>query len=381
MARAVRGDRRLDTGILIACIALALFALFMPRRLRDRVSATLRATVLSPFVALESRSAAVRATIESRSDVLNTRGQVAVRALSVQALKDENETLRRLVGLGARLQDGFVVAELLPTRGVSDEFSLALNVGSGAGIQPFSPVVTADGLVGMVRSTDANTSYAITWADPDFAVSAMSIDEAAFGIVQPHLGRGTDRWLLELRGVSFRAKLDTGTLIVSSGLGATYPRGIPIGVVMSELSTPEKWARTYLLRPVVLPKMIGPVIVLLPQRATRGVNQVWTNVASADSAARAVAAAGDSIAKKAALDELAARRAALDSTGQAATATADSAAPRRPATRADSTRADSIRAARARADTSRTRPAGPPPPRPTGPPPPKPTGPPPEVRP
>jgi rod shape-determining protein MreC len=211
VARAVRGDRRLDTGILIACIALAVFALVMPRRLRDRVSATLRATVLSPFVALESRAAAVRASIASRADVLNTRGQVAVRALSVQSLMNENETLRRLIGLGARLQDGFVVAELLPARGMNDEFSLALNVGSGAGVQPFSPVVTADGLVGMVRSTDANTSYAITWADPDFAVSAMSVDEGAFGIVQPHLGVGTDRWLLELRGVSFRAKLDTGT--------------------------------------------------------------------------------------------------------------------------------------------------------------------------
>jgi rod shape-determining protein MreC len=369
VARAVRGDRRLDTGILIACVVLAVFGLVMQRGLRDRVSAALRATVLSPFVALESRAAAVRATIESRSDVLNTRGQVAVNALSVQALRDENETLRRLIGLGARLQDGFVVAELLPARGMNDEFSLALNVGSGAGVQPFSPVVTADGLVGMVRSTDANTSYAITWADPDFAVSAMSVDEAAFGMVQPHLGTGADRWLLELRGVSFRAKLDTGTLIVSSGLGTTYPRGIPVGVVLSEISTPEKWARTYLLRPVVLPKMIGPVIVLLPSRGARGVNQVWTNVASADSAAKAIAAAGDSIARKAALDELAARRAVLDSTGQG-TVPPDSAGARRPATRADSVRADSIRAARAaRQDTARPRPTGPPPPRPTGPPP------------
>ena len=78
MARAVRGDRRLDTGILIACVVLAVFGLVMKPGLRDRVSAALRATVLSPFVALESRAAAVRATIESRSDVLNTRGQVAV---------------------------------------------------------------------------------------------------------------------------------------------------------------------------------------------------------------------------------------------------------------------------------------------------------------
>jgi len=75
-------------------------------------------------------------------------------------------------------------------------------------------------------SADATTSFAITWGHPDFAVSAMSADQRAFGIVKPHLGRGAERWLLEMRGVPFRARLDTGALIVSSGLGATYPRAV-----------------------------------------------------------------------------------------------------------------------------------------------------------
>ncbi|MES2523886.1 MAG: rod shape-determining protein MreC [Gemmatimonadota bacterium] len=361
MARSVRGGSRLDSGLLIACVVLSVLALVIKGDVRDRVSATLRTTVLAPLVALESRSAAIRATVTSRQDVLNTRGELAVRALSVQAVMDENTALRRLVGLGARLRDGFVVAELLPTRGTNDDFTIALNVGTGVGVAPYSAVVSADGLVGMVRTVDANTSYAITWASPEFAVSAMSVDESAFGIVKPHLGTGADRWLLELRGVPFRAKVDSGTLIVSAGLGATYPRGIPIGTVLSELTTPEKWARTYLLRPAVLPKALGPVIVLLPPRSARGVNGVWTTVTSADSAAKGVATAGDSLARSAALDELAARRAALDSTGADSLAR-DTTVLRRPVTRADSVRADSIRRARAAAaDTGRPRPTGPPP--------------------
>jgi rod shape-determining protein MreC len=227
-------------------------------------------------------------------------------------------------------------------------------------VLPFSPVVMADGLVGMVQSADASTSFAITWAHPDFRVSAMSVNESAFGIVQPHLGTGAERWLLELRGVPFRAKLDTGTLIVSSGLGGTYPRGIPVGTILGEIATPEKWARTYLVKPSVLPAAIGPVLVLLPQRATRGVNGVWANMTSADSAARAIAAAGDSLARKAALDELSARRAALDS-ANAVNGVTDSTAllgvppiapptagvPVIPLTRTDSLRADSVRRARA----------------------------------
>ncbi len=371
MPRSVRGGGRFDTGLVVACIALSVFALVMPRRIRDTVATAIRGTALSPLVALESRASTVRAAIAARNDVLVARGVVATQALAAPGIADENVTLRRLLGLSSRLADGFVAAELIPARGVESDFTLTLNVGASAGVLPFSPVVTADGLVGMVQSVDAMTSFAITWAHPDFAVSAMSTDEVAFGIVKPHLGDGAERWLLELRSVPFRAKLDTGTLIVSSGLGATYPRSIPIGTVLGEIATPEKWARTYLLKPSVLPAAIGPVLVLLPSRAARGVNGVWVSVTSSDSAARAIAAAGDSLARKAALDELSARRAALDS-ASADSAGTDSALVRTPLSRADSLRADSVRRARAvRADTTRRPPTTPPsvPPR-TGPPPP-----------
>jgi rod shape-determining protein MreC len=362
----------MDGVLLLACLVLALLALVMPQTFRERVASALRESVLAPLVAMESRAAGVRAAVASREDVLTVRGRTATAALSVRAVTDENTTLRRLLGLSSRLKDGFVVAELLPRRGVDDDFTLTLNVGSAAGVEAFAPVVTADGLVGMVERVDANMAFAITWAHPEFRVSAMSLDEKAWGIVQPHLGSGVDRLMLELHGVPYRAKLDSGTVIVSSGLGATFPRGIPVGTVVSEIATPEKWARTYLVMPSVLPASIGPVLVLRAERVARGVNQIWTNLASADSAARAIAAAGDSLARKAAMDEIAARRAALDSAYADSvsrdTLRSSTSAPRPAMTRADSLRADSTR--RARADTARVRPPTlPPPPVRSGPPP------------
>ncbi len=344
-----------------ACVTLSVTALVMPRTSRDAVATALRGSVFAPLVALESRAVGIRAAIASRSDVLQVRGDVALQALSTRRVLDENATLRGLIGLGARLQDGFVAADVLPSRGAGDSRTLRLNVGTAAGVVPYSAVVTADGLVGMILSADEQTSVAMTWADPDFAVSAVSVDQGALGIVKPHLGGGVERWLLELRGVPFRSKLDTGTVIVSSGLGSTYPRGINIGTVLGEIATPEKWARTYLLRPAVLPASIGPVLIMLPQRAARGVNHVWSNVTSADSAARAIAAVGDSIARRAALDELSARRAALDSA--ALDSAAVFSAPRDPArVPVRAPRTDSAEKKPIRPDTLRARPpAGPPP--------------------
>jgi rod shape-determining protein MreC len=118
---------------------------------------------------------------------------------------------------------------------------------------------------------------------------------------------------MEMRGVSFRTELKPGMLIVSAGLGGTYPRAIPIGTVLSELKTPESWARTYILRPAVSPSDVNSVMILRPDRVAEGVEGVWQQGGPTEAALRAILAAGDSLARAAAMQEAAARRAAIAS--------------------------------------------------------------------
>ena len=82
---------------------------------------------------------------------------------------------------------------------------------------------------------------------------------------------------------------------MSSGLGGVYPRGIPIGIVISDLKTAEGFAKNYLIRPMVNPPDISSVFVLTSARARAGVSNVWAIPATADSARKGIAAAGDSI--------------------------------------------------------------------------------------
>ena len=56
---------------------------------------------------------------------------------------------------------------------------------------------------GWSNATDPTTSQAISWAHPDFRVSAMTGDGVAFGIVKAYQGAGGDRYFLELSGVQF----------------------------------------------------------------------------------------------------------------------------------------------------------------------------------
>jgi hypothetical protein len=222
----------------------------------------------------------------------------------------------------------------------------------------------------------------------------MSADGSAFGIVQPHVtGTGSqrdpaflrsERYLLEMRGVPFRATLKPGAVVYSSGLGGIYPKGIPVGVVMGEIKTTEAWARTYILRPAVNPAELSAVMILTPQRAAAGLTNVWAGVGAVDSATRSIVLAGDSLARQAAAAEAAARRAALDSAARllqdslgrdtaGAVAVPAPGTPARPAPAPDSAaaararaRRDSIQRERARADSlARQIPGAPATPRPT----------------
>ncbi|MEJ7760521.1 MAG: rod shape-determining protein MreC [Gemmatimonadaceae bacterium] len=315
MARAVRaGNSRIDLIILGGAAVLALVARGLPPNLRDPVASSMRTTFLAPLVMLQERAEASRRSLLLDDARTAIRDSVSLRAMTVASLENENDRLRQLIGLGARLRWGFIPGEAIHGRGVRDVTTMTVTSGSNAGVRRLSPVIAPEGVVGMVSTVDPTMSEAMIWTHPDFRVSAMSEDGAAFGIVQAHLPSATTGYLMELRGIPFRSALKPGVLIVSSGLGGVWPRGIPVGTVLEEVKTAEGWARTYLLKPAVSPADVGAVMILRTDRVTKGFENVWTSVAAAEAAAQRIVVSGDSAAKSAALAEAAARRAALDTT-------------------------------------------------------------------
>ena len=324
MARAARFSNRFDIVLFGACLLLSLVSMVLPPNLREPVAGSLRRSLVAPLVRLQKGAERWRGAYLSAEREELRRDTLALAAARVPTLEAENDRLRQLLGLGSKLQWGFIPAQALQGRGRVEDFTITLSAGSRAGIRERSLVVAPEGIVGVVQTVDPTLSLAILFAHPDFRVSAMSADGNAFGIVQPHLTKtgtptpessylASERWLLELRGVPFRSTLKAGAVVYSSGLGGIYPRGIPVGVVLGEIKTAEAWARTYLLRPAVNPAEISSVMVLTPQRVEAGLRNVWAEIGAVDSATRRIVTAGDSLARQAASAEAAARRAAIDS--------------------------------------------------------------------
>ena len=343
MASAARLGGRLDAGLLAACVLLSLVAIALPAEAREPIARGLRRSVVAPLIGLEEGAERWRTAWATSGARQSLADSSALQRSNATALRLENDQLRKLLGLGSRLQWGFVPAEAMHSTAPDEDIvtSLTITAGTNAGVAKYSAVVAPDGLVGVVKSADPTMSIVVLYTDPDFRASAMSADGSAYGIVYPHQGGvggegSSGGYLLELRGVPYRTEIKPGTLLYTSGLGGTFPRGITIGSVMRELTSAEGWTRTYLVRPAVSPATINTVMVLTAQRVTQGTGNVWGAVVNADSASRGIAAAGDSVARRAAILEAQARKAALDSVR---VATADS--MRRVLGVPDSARADS----------------------------------------
>ena len=276
-----RYGSRADTGAFIACLLLSLTALALPEGLRAPIASTLRRTILAPALALQQRSAVASENRANLDALRAQRDSLALGAALVPELSAENARLRGLLGLGRRLGEGFVTAEVLHQAGVGDGMTLVLSAGREDGVEPLSPVVAPEGLVGMVRSVDAHTSIALAWTHPDFRASAMIESKHVYGIVVARRGeRAGD--LMELQGIAFREALAPGTPVVTSGLGGVFPRGIPLGTVAGVLSESAGWERTYILRPAVHPAQVTHVMILI--QSGDDLTEEFADTASADSA-------------------------------------------------------------------------------------------------
>jgi rod shape-determining protein MreC len=294
VARATRSGTRVDTVLLTACLVTSLVATFLPPRTRQSVAGAIRDTFVGPLIALQVQAERARGAFVLRDITAERLDSLVLRNAELKGMELENSRLRALIGLGARLQTAFVAAEALHRPEYGEAHTVVVTAGSRAGVVERSAVVAPEGLIGTIVSVEENTSTALLWTHPDFGVSAVSADGKVFGIVKPHFGEDASRFLLELRNVAFRDSLKPGTEIRSSGLGTVFPRGIPIGTVVSDITTPGSYARTYLVLPAVMPADVSIVMVVLP--TTSNVASAWQS-ASADSLRRVMDRAADSLAR------------------------------------------------------------------------------------
>ena len=266
----------------------------LPDPVRDGIGHAVRATVLRPVLAMQRGSADREGRYADAARLRAERDSLASFLVGQSNLAAENRQLRQLLGFRERLTYSFVAAEADRVSGPGSFGTLRLSVGGNDGVRAEAVLVNADGLVGKVWKLGSESAIAQDWTHPEFRVAVMTVDGETYGIARAVEGPGGER-MLALSPVAFHTVPDTGAMIVTSGDGGLFPRGIPVGSVAGQGKEAGGWQRTYFIRPMVSPPQMSHVLVLgEPVRAPsdQDLAGAWgirlAEQAVADTSARAV---------------------------------------------------------------------------------------------
>jgi rod shape-determining protein MreC len=226
--------------------------------------------LLRPIVALQQGSVERDARFDDPLRLRAERDSLAAYLVGHATLSAENRQLREMLGLRERLPPSFIPAEVIRIPGRGAEGFYQLTAGRAQGVRAGAPVVAASGLVGRVTIVDDNVAFGIDWMNSDFRAAAMTVDGEVYGIVEPRRGPSGEPFLA-LTGTPRHVQISDGTMLVTSGHGGIYPRGVPIGTVSTSDTEATDWQRSYTIRPLVSPGEMTYVLVLGdPQEGMRG---------------------------------------------------------------------------------------------------------------
>jgi len=153
--------------------------------------------------------------------------RLRVDALWVTEAADENRRLRRLLDLRNRLPVATLPGEVIAREWGGWVRSLTINRGRGDDVKRLTAVISPDGLVGRVVEVRLGASIVQVLTDPSSTVGAHALRTRTPGIVEGE-PRGTIRFKYMARD---GAGLAIDDVVVTSGLGGVFPRGVPIGRV------------------------------------------------------------------------------------------------------------------------------------------------------
>lgn len=195
----------------------------------------------------------------------------------LRAAEQRNERLREMLQFSAESE-----LTLYPVQIVAKELnqvtnSLTVDAGAEQGIKKGMPMVSSDGLVGKVILTAKGYSQIMPFLNTMYRVSAKLQRSNAYGIVSWD-GRSIEE--LQLNYVPQTIQVDSGEVVLTSGLSNQYPPDIPIGEVIRTEQQEGKETQIVFVRPFVnlFELAEGFITKFEPDTAIQKLNEQYQNI-------------------------------------------------------------------------------------------------------
>jgi rod shape-determining protein MreC len=267
---------RLRIPLLLALlIGLALLAIASDRRALARASRDsgwlggFFLEVAAPVQkALSAPVDGVRNTWGNYVALLDVRDENAKLRERVAQLQEENLQFREALVESGRLRTiaetrSEIEVPMRPAQVVGTDVSpwfhsVLIDRGRSDGVRAGMPVVTETGVVGIATATSRNAGRVLLLLDAQSAVDGIVQRSRARGIVK---GTGGDG--LEFEFFVRGDDVQIGDLVITSGFGGAYPKGLRVGEVVEVQADPSAFVHRAVLRPAVDFGRLEQVFVLL----------------------------------------------------------------------------------------------------------------------
>jgi rod shape-determining protein MreC len=237
--------KKLRNVLLVWLGLLVLLALFsaLTHRQRDynRVESSIVDVLLPVFSIFNTLQISVLSGWDHYIYLVHTQGDNEQLKKQVAQLRSENNRLREQIQSEMRLRKvlqlktqvgGPVQIAEVVGRGPSPFLqALFINKGRKDGLVRGMPVLHADGLVGRLEKTSDHHAQVILLNDPGFAVDCLSQRSRVRGVWTGHPDGSC-----QIKYVSRNDDIQTGDIIITSGLDELFPKGITLGRVKRVVS-------------------------------------------------------------------------------------------------------------------------------------------------
>lgn len=203
----------------------------------------LGSAVAAPFGALGNIAQNATASSETLSELKKRNEELTAQVAELSEAQETAERLEKLVGLKSTYSLESTAARIIGSTGDAWTDSVIIDKGSASGFEVGMPVCSSGGVIGQIIEVSANTSTVRLITDDQSGVSAMIQGSRAQGVLQ-----GQADGTLRLEYVVSDAEVATGDIVITSGIGGTFPKGLPLGIVASIDRAPNAVYYTIVVR-------------------------------------------------------------------------------------------------------------------------------------
>jgi len=197
------------------------------------------AAVVTPVeTLLHGTGAHIRSAWGNYVYLRHTREENQALKAQVAQLREEQASFAEDAAQGQRLQQllafkqqyiaATVAAQVIGSSGSDRSRMVTLDKGSDDGLKPEQAVMTPDGAVGKLRDVFPHSAQLLLLNDATSGAGVVLVSSRIRAIL-----RGTATGEMEIDNLTTDSRIKVGEKVVTSGGDMVFPRGLPVGVIVS----------------------------------------------------------------------------------------------------------------------------------------------------